>query len=151
MHLSQYKKEGELKIPQTPYMKDLGKIEILAKAEVGFLKAIVKPLWDILNSFLDNNLNWAVKTLNDNLAQWNEIMEHPDTVTLQLSHYKLYRNKEEFLLELKEEKSDAESDQEPVRSTSDGEEIKDQGNGFKKHSEKDIIMNQMRVSEKKKN
>ena len=132
-------------------MKDLGKIEVLAKAEVGFLKAIVKPLWDILNSFLENNLDWAVKTLNDNLTQWNEIMEHPDTVTLQLSHYKLYRNKEEFLQELKEEKSDAESDQEPVRSTSDGEEVKDQGAGYKKNNEMDILMNQIRVPEKKKN
>ena len=37
-------------------MKDLNKLHVLAKGEMGFFKFIVKPLWVLLNKFVDNDL-----------------------------------------------------------------------------------------------
>lgn len=34
-------------------MKDLDNLKVMAKAEIGFLKFLVIPLWKMLNSFLD--------------------------------------------------------------------------------------------------
>lgn len=46
---AQYKEEAELGLPQTPYLKDLDKMDVLAKSEIGFIKFIVRPLWLNLN------------------------------------------------------------------------------------------------------
>ena len=46
---NQYKTEGELGLPQTPFMKDLQNPAVLSKAEGGFLKVIVYPLYQALD------------------------------------------------------------------------------------------------------
>lgn len=56
-------------------MKDLDKIHILAKAEVGFFKFIVIPLWTLMNNFLEGELQESVKNLNDSVENWNKIFE----------------------------------------------------------------------------
>lgn len=48
-----------MSIPQTPYLKDLDKIEILSKNEIGFINAIVKPLWITLSKFLGGDLEYS--------------------------------------------------------------------------------------------
>lgn len=64
---AQYKEEEELGIPQTPYLKDLDRMDILAKSEIGFIKFIVRPLWINLNSFLQDDLKQCVNNLEDNI------------------------------------------------------------------------------------
>jgi hypothetical protein len=49
--------EGELGLPQTPFMKDLTNIQILSKNEGGFLKVIVFPLYEALDQFNNNDNN----------------------------------------------------------------------------------------------
>lgn len=46
---NQYKVEGELGLPQTPFMKDLTDPVIMSKAEGGFLSVIVYPLYQALD------------------------------------------------------------------------------------------------------
>lgn len=43
-------------MPLTEYFKDVDKIEILSKAEAGFLKVFVIPLWEDANKMLKNEL-----------------------------------------------------------------------------------------------
>ncbi|KAL4444476.1 hypothetical protein ABPG74_016769 [Tetrahymena malaccensis] len=70
---AQYKEEGEKNIPQTPYLKDLDKRDILAKSEIGFINAIVKPLWELLNKFLGDDLQISTNNLSNNIKQWDQI------------------------------------------------------------------------------
>lgn len=44
-------------------MKDLHMIHVLAKAEIGFFKFIVLPLWTMLNTFLDDEIIEAINNL----------------------------------------------------------------------------------------
>ncbi len=37
-------------------MKDLDKKNVMSKAEMGFLKVIVLPQWELTNKFLDNEI-----------------------------------------------------------------------------------------------
>lgn len=60
-------------LPQTPYMKDLDQIGIMAKAEMGFIKMIVQPLWSLVNIFLDHELEEIIKNLNTNASCWEKI------------------------------------------------------------------------------
>lgn len=50
----QYIEEGRQGVQQTPYLKDLDKMHVIAKNEAGFIKMIVKPLWETMNKFLNN-------------------------------------------------------------------------------------------------
>jgi len=54
-------------------MKDLDQIGIMAKAEMGFIKMIVQPLWGLMNIFLDHELEDVIKRLNDNANSWEKI------------------------------------------------------------------------------
>lgn len=48
---AQYIQEADLGIPQSPFLKDLDKIDVMAKSEMNFFKVIVRPLWNSLNQF----------------------------------------------------------------------------------------------------
>jgi len=48
--------EGELGLPQTPFMKDLTNVAILSKNEGGFLKVIVFPLYEAMDQFCGTDL-----------------------------------------------------------------------------------------------
>ena len=48
-------------------MKDLDQIHVLAKAEIGFFKFIVLPLWTLMNNFLENEVKEAIDNLNDSI------------------------------------------------------------------------------------
>ena len=60
-------------MPQTPYMKDLDQIGVMAKAEMGFIKMIVLPLWSIVDLFLDHEVEGIIKNLNKNAERWEKI------------------------------------------------------------------------------
>lgn len=72
---AQYKEEGELGIPQTAYLKDLDRMDILAKSEIGFIKFIVRPLWINLNQFLQDDLKQCTDNLEENIKSWEKIYE----------------------------------------------------------------------------
>ena len=48
-------------------MKDLDKIHVLAKAEIGFFKFIVLPLWTLMNEFLDKEIQEAITNMLDTI------------------------------------------------------------------------------------
>ena len=84
-------------LPQTQYLKDLDQISIMAKAEMGFIKMIVYPLWSLVNFFLDNELVEVLKTLNLNAESWEKIYLESSNET---------EKKSSFLMSLKEEQKD---------------------------------------------
>lgn len=54
-------------------MKDLDQIAVMAKAEMGFIKMIVSPLWSLINMFMDNELENLITNLNKNAEKWEQI------------------------------------------------------------------------------
>lgn len=45
----------------------------MAKAEMGFIKVIVQPLWTIVNNFLNKDFDDALKNLIKNSENWERI------------------------------------------------------------------------------
>lgn len=68
-----YEEEGKLGIPQTPYLKDLDQIHVLAKGEAGFIKFIVLPLWRTFNTFVEGAVDRQCMNLDNTMNKWNEI------------------------------------------------------------------------------
>ncbi len=56
-------------------MKDLDNTEVMAKAEMGFIKVIVLPLWTELNKILGGDVNQAVERLKRNQYEWESIAQ----------------------------------------------------------------------------
>ena len=56
-------------------MKDLDNPEVMAKAEMGFIKVIVLPLWTELNKILSGDVNIAVERLKKNQLEWENIAQ----------------------------------------------------------------------------
>lgn len=67
--------EQKIGIPVTPFMKGLDNLANIAKQEISFIKAIIKPLWIEVNNFMENSLKECVDSANDNQLQWEKIME----------------------------------------------------------------------------
>lgn len=67
--------EAKLGLPITPYMKDLNKSSVLAKAEIGFIKFVQKPIWNSINNFFDGNLSFALNNIEENIKKWEEIQQ----------------------------------------------------------------------------
>lgn len=40
---------------------------------MGFLKVIVKPLWEIMNKYLWNELKKAIENLDNSIEEWNKL------------------------------------------------------------------------------
>ncbi len=69
-------------MPVTPYYKDLGKynvlyfsigkLEVVSKAEKGFYKAFVLPLWTLVNKYL-GDFDFIVKNIMNNVNEWEKI------------------------------------------------------------------------------
>jgi len=55
------------------YLKDLDKRDTLARSEIGFISAIVQPLWELLNKFLGDDLGLSTYNLSNNIMQWEAI------------------------------------------------------------------------------
>ncbi|EGR34033.1 hypothetical protein IMG5_026540 [Ichthyophthirius multifiliis] len=71
--IQQYVEEGQRNVDQTPFMKDLDQLHVMAKAEKGFLTVIVLPLWQSLNDFYDGELQQNVININDSIEQWGKL------------------------------------------------------------------------------
>lgn len=67
--------EQKIGIPVTPFMKGLDNLANIAKQEISFIKAIIKPLWIEVNNFMENSLKECVDSANDNQLQWAKLME----------------------------------------------------------------------------
>ncbi|EGR27655.1 hypothetical protein IMG5_191960 [Ichthyophthirius multifiliis] len=68
-------RRGKKGIQQTAYLKDLDKMHIYAKNEAGFIKMIVKPLWETINRFLNSQIQEQVQNLENSIVQWNALQE----------------------------------------------------------------------------
>ncbi|CAD8115421.1 unnamed protein product [Paramecium primaurelia] len=68
---SQYEEEGRLGLPQQSFMKDLHKMSVLSKSEIGFYKFIVRPLYVSLSNFMDNQLQDRVDNIDETIIEWD--------------------------------------------------------------------------------
>jgi len=50
-------------------------MHVIAKNEAGFIKMIVKPLWETMNKFLNNQLQEPVANLEQSILEWNKLQE----------------------------------------------------------------------------
>lgn len=45
-------------------------MQVMSKAEIGFIKAIVQPLWLRVNQLLDEELQQECDNIQDNIEKW---------------------------------------------------------------------------------
>lgn len=64
--------EGKLGLPQTPFYKGLDNPKNMAKNEIGFLKVIVKPLWEIIFKF-SGEFEQLIKNLNETIQTYESV------------------------------------------------------------------------------
>ena len=72
---SQIQDEEKLGLPVTPYMKDLEKPVVLAKAEIGFIKFIQRPIWSLINVFFGNRLHFIMQNIEENINLWEKLLD----------------------------------------------------------------------------
>lgn len=76
----QYQEEQRLGLPPTEIMKDLDKPEVYYASEFGFLKFVIKPLWDCMNLWLSPHINQYIESLTENIDKYQKLKElHPKT------------------------------------------------------------------------
>ncbi|OMJ86552.1 hypothetical protein SteCoe_11904 [Stentor coeruleus] len=74
----QYQEELLLGLTPTEIMKDLDKPEVYYASEFGFLKFVIKPLWDCINLWLNPHINQYIENLNENIEKYRKLKEmHP--------------------------------------------------------------------------
>ena len=67
--------EEKLGLPITPFMKGLDNLANIAKQEIGFIKVIIRPLWNEVNNFMENSLKECVELIDDNQKKQEKIMQ----------------------------------------------------------------------------
>lgn len=74
----QYEVEGQIGLMQTPFMKDVNTPLVLSKAEGGFLKVIVYPLYQALDLFYvsESYIHKTKKNIENNIKNWEEMFEN---------------------------------------------------------------------------
>jgi hypothetical protein len=76
-----YLDEGKLGLPQTPYYKDLDHRDTLIRNEINFTKVIIQPLWNVLNQFLQNEVDVCINNSVTNLVCWERHLEEAEKQT----------------------------------------------------------------------
>lgn len=56
-------------------MLNLDKPAVMAKAEVQFIKFVIKPLWDAFYEFTGGAVKVATDNLENNLKKWEEMYD----------------------------------------------------------------------------
>ncbi|CAD8181295.1 unnamed protein product [Paramecium octaurelia] len=62
-------------IAQTPYLRNLDNEIQYAKNEIGFLKVIVKPIYESLNQFSDGAMSLQLANINLSIKKYSEIVD----------------------------------------------------------------------------
>ena len=71
----QYQEEVSLGIPPTEIMKDLDRPPVYYANEFGFLKFVIKPLWDCVNLWLSPRVNIMIENLEDNIETYRRLKD----------------------------------------------------------------------------
>jgi GAF domain-containing protein len=71
----QYQEEVNLGLPPTEIMKDLDKPSVYYANEFGFLKFVIKPLWDCMNLWLSPRINIMIENLEENIEIYQRLKE----------------------------------------------------------------------------
>jgi hypothetical protein len=58
----------------TPFMKDTDKIGVLAKQEIGFIKFIIKPLYELANAYCLDGLSHLIDNMDKATVEWGVIL-----------------------------------------------------------------------------
>jgi hypothetical protein len=67
--------EVKLQIPETAHFKGLDKPEIYYKSEVGFLKFIALPLFELGNEFMKQDLKEIIVVIESTKAYYEKCLE----------------------------------------------------------------------------
>ncbi|CAD8211408.1 unnamed protein product [Paramecium octaurelia] len=72
---AQYAEEGKKGYPQQPFMKDLDKLHVMSKNEIGFIKVIVRPLYHQLNLFGKGAFQECMDNLDETIFEWEKVYQ----------------------------------------------------------------------------
>ncbi|CAD8208983.1 unnamed protein product [Paramecium pentaurelia] len=72
---AQYEDEGKKGYPQQPFMKDLDKLHVMSKNEMGFIKVIVRPLYYQMNVFGKGAFQICVNNLDETILEWDKLYQ----------------------------------------------------------------------------
>ncbi|CAK89274.1 unnamed protein product (macronuclear) [Paramecium tetraurelia] len=72
---AQYAEEGKKGYPQQPFMKDLDKLHVMSKNEIGFIKVIVRPLYHQMNQFGKGAFQVCVDNLDETTFEWEKVYQ----------------------------------------------------------------------------
>ncbi|CAD8199220.1 unnamed protein product [Paramecium octaurelia] len=72
---AQYEDEGKKGYPQQPFMKDLDKLHVMSKNEMGFIKVIVRPLYHQMNVFGKGAFQICVNNLDETILEWDKLYQ----------------------------------------------------------------------------
>ncbi|CAD8127538.1 unnamed protein product [Paramecium sonneborni] len=72
---AQYEEEGKKGYPQQPFMKDLDKLHVMSKNEMGFIKVIVRPLYYQMNLFGKGAFQICVNNLDETIFEWEKVYQ----------------------------------------------------------------------------
>ena len=53
-------------------------LDILIRNEINFTKVIIQPLWNVLNQFLQNEVDVCINNSVSNLISWEKFLEEAD-------------------------------------------------------------------------
>ncbi|CAG9318957.1 unnamed protein product [Blepharisma stoltei] len=71
----QYEEELRLGMPPTEIFKDLDKPEVYYSNELGFLKFMIKPLWECANLWLSPHIDKMIENMNNNIEFYQKKKE----------------------------------------------------------------------------
>eukprot|EP00331_Platyophrya_macrostoma_P030302 CAMPEP_0176443124 /NCGR_PEP_ID=MMETSP0127-20121128/22232_1 /TAXON_ID=938130 /ORGANISM="Platyophrya macrostoma, Strain WH" /LENGTH=556 /DNA_ID=CAMNT_0017828285 /DNA_START=20 /DNA_END=1690 /DNA_ORIENTATION=- len=69
---NQVNEEKELGLPLTKHMMNLQDPKIMAKNEIGFMKFVIKPLWETINEYTNMSMRLASVQVEDNIRGWEK-------------------------------------------------------------------------------
>jgi len=107
-----------LGLSQTQYFKGLGNKQIMAANEINFIKLIVKPLHEVLNEYLGNELGALLEHIRKNILEWEKLKQQTQSEEVLIE-----RDEAEEQDEDEDEDEDEEVDQKQARELEEEDEL----------------------------
>ena len=73
--IKQYSEEQQNNLPMTSFYKGLENLKTFSNNEIGFISYIVLPLYQVVNEFLQGQIDIAVDNIEQNKKIWQQICD----------------------------------------------------------------------------
>jgi len=76
---NQVNEEKELGLPLTKHMMNLEDPKVMAKNEIGFMKFVIKPLWETINEYTNGSMRIATVQVEENIRAWEKKLKEAES------------------------------------------------------------------------